>query len=165
MTSIKSSGAPLVCWDIYGSFLQEQATHTGKKSDLELLAELKQKHHWDIDFHALLKNSFYDALVLTNLNQEIIWASKGFKKMTGYSIKSIVGKKPKFLQGKETSPDTLSFIRQNIQQGNAFSTQLINYRKNGETYLCEINIAPIKNKQNQITHFIALENERPLHRK
>ncbi|MCQ0110112.1 PAS domain S-box-containing protein [Zhouia amylolytica] len=159
MKTLKSSGAPLVCWDIYGSFMKDQTNLINKQNDLEVLSCLKKLNRWKTDVHSIVDQVHYDALVLTDTKQDIKWISKGFKQMTGYSIKNTIGRKPKFLQGKDTCPTTLNFIRRMLREQVPFSAKLTNYRKNGEAYHCQINVIPLKNNQNRTTHFIALENE------
>lgn len=156
-TTIKHG--PLQCWDIYSQFLSEQANAYRQKEEITLLEKLKKQYQWDISIAALLKDKPYDALVLTDTSQEILWVNKGFTKMTGYPANFAIGKKPSFLQGKETSLTVKEKIRQQLHLAIPFSETIVNYRKNGEIYHCEVAIYPIKNIKNQITHLIALEHE------
>ena len=79
--------------------------------------------------------------------------------MTGYPANFAKGKKPNFLQGKNTSASIRKKIKSKVTLENNFSEILANYRKNGEEYLCKIDIYPIKNLDQQVTHFLALEKE------
>ena len=38
-------------------------------------------------------------------------------------------------------------------------TNLLNYRKDGEPYWCQVKIYPIQNSEGAFTHFIAVEKE------
>ncbi|MDN3670323.1 PAS domain-containing protein [Echinicola jeungdonensis] len=104
-------------------------------------------------------NQRFDALVLTDRQETILWASPGFEKMTDYHVFEAIGKNPSFLQGKDSSYKAKTQIRKKINEGKPFSSQLINYKKNGEPYLCEITIIPLEDPKGKITHFLALENE------
>ena len=81
--------------------------------------------------------------------------------MTGYPAKQAYGRSPAFLQGPKTSPAVRVQMREALNAGKAVHAELINYKKNGTTYLCELDITPLRNAEGHITHFIALENERP----
>ena len=97
--------------------------------------------------------------MVTDKNQKIIWVNDGFKEMTGYSLSSIKDKSPRILQGDKTSQETLQDIRNHLAQDTICETSMINYRKDGSEYLCEIKIFPIQNSNNEVEYYLALENE------
>lgn len=158
MKTIKLQRGPLLCWDIYSGYLAQQAKNFNRQLELDFLKSLKRQYNLLLDFDLLLENRDFDALVLTNANQEICWVNKGFTKMTGYSTKYAVGKKPNFLQGEATSKTKVDNIRMHIKRGITVKENVINYRKNGEAYHCEIHILPLKDQHQNITHLLALEN-------
>ena len=41
----------------------------------------------------------------------------------------------------------------------SFTETVVNYRKNGETYLCQIKVVPLYNEVNELTHYLAFEKE------
>lgn len=125
------------------------------------LAELKGVLHRDLDASTveILRSNNYQALVVTDLKKTIIWVNKGFKEMTGYPKGYALGKRPTFLQGKNTSPQTKVEIRELLKQETRFSKAIVNYRKNGEEYLCHIDVLPLFNGNKVVTHFLAMERE------
>ncbi len=150
---------PLKCWDIYSMHLAQQAINFDKEKEIEILKTYQAKFDWFFDVEDLLTNNKFEALVLTDLEQEIQWVNKGFTKMTGYSFKYAKGKKPNFLQGENTSPETLNNIRNYLKRGVHFKESIVNYRKNGEMYHCSIEVYPLKNSNDITTHLLALEKE------
>jgi PAS domain S-box-containing protein len=134
------------------SNLKERAT------DKTTLEKLAKKFAWQIDFTTVFSNDF-QALVLTDTARHILWVNKGFELMTGYKMHEAVGRKPNFLQGKNTDEATRMRFRESLMMGKEFSLNITNYRKNGEEYLCKVQIFPLRNTQNQIIHFLALEQE------
>ncbi|GAB2554177.1 helix-turn-helix domain-containing protein [Spirosoma areae] len=98
-------------------------------------------------------------LMITNLLQTILWVSRCFWTMTGYRPMDVVGKTPHFLQGPGTDALTRQFIRGQLQRRQEVETELVNYRRNGELYLCYLKIEPLPNKQGKLTHFLAVEYE------
>lgn len=107
----------------------------------------------------ILETSNYEALVMTDLNKEIVWANNGFREMTGYSTTFARGKKPSFLQGKDTMEDDRQFIRARLSTEKRFKASITNYKKNGDKYLCQIDVIPLFNTNDQLTHFLAMESE------
>ena len=148
---------PLLSWDI--------SKPTGKVKQLKLeeftkLTEYSELYNWDIDLKKELA-VVYQALVLTDLDQKILYVNEGFQGMTGYSPDFAIGKSPAFLQGKTTAAETVREFGQQLRSGKRFTESIVNYRKNGEVYLCEISIIPISCSDGELSHFLALENEIP----
>jgi PAS domain S-box-containing protein len=109
----------------------------------------RQYYHMSLDQGCIL--------VLTNLEKTILWTSRSFLVMTGYKPIEILGKTPQFLQGPGTDPITLRFIREQLNENQRVEAELVNYRSNGEHYLCHLKIEPIFNEQGEVTHFLAVE--------
>ncbi|PKJ10001.1 PAS domain-containing protein, partial [Escherichia coli] len=82
-----------------------------------------------------------------------------FERMTGYASEFARGKKPNFLQGKNTEKDVRSNVRMALGKRQFVETVITDYRKNGEEYLCKVKIYPMFNKANELVNFLALENE------
>lgn len=147
--------SPLMSWDISSPIFNL----LGKRSsDLESLNELGSQNNWEIDFKKELSVS-YQTLVLTDLNQQILWVNEGFKDMTGYSPEFALGKKPTFLQGAKTSTFVKNRIREKLSKGERISETITNYKKNGSEYDCMISIIPLLDSNKRITHYLALERE------
>ncbi|ALL12535.1 PAS domain-containing protein [Caulobacter henricii] len=93
----------------------------------------------------------------------IRWVNPEFEKMTGYDASELIGRKPSMLQGEKTSKAALAVLRRAIRAGVTHRTVLVNYRKNGEPYLCDIEIRPIFDDVGKVLCFLAIESE--THRK
>ena len=150
--------SPIFCWDIYAMHLYEKKEVARKTNDLHSLQKLQQQFRWEMEVESLLVSA-YEAIVVTDAQQVIRWVNEGFTKMTGYPAYTSIGRTPGFLQGKNTSAETKNRIRQKLAERKPFAADIINYRKNGEEYLCHVEIYPLLNDKNQLTHFVALERE------
>ncbi|WP_200976378.1 PAS domain-containing protein [Echinicola sp. 20G] len=149
--------APLKSWDIYVQSIFQKPIKSLNEQDFNTLNYYKNKFNWASKLDMLSLN--YDALVLTNLNEEIIWVNHGFKKMTGYSPNFAIGKKPAFLQGDDTSKLALQEVTRNLKLEKPFTSKLLNYKKDQSHYLCEITIFPLLDHHQKVSHFLALEKE------
>lgn len=159
-TAIQSSVVctPLLSMDLYSGNFQHSLELVKRKMDLTDLLELEPSLHSSFD-HQLILQKAYDALILTDINQNITWVNKGFNKMTGFPSRFALGKSPKFLQGRNTLPETTKRIRQQLGNKKIFSEIVINYRQNKEEYKCEITIIPLFNSKSGLTHYLAIEKE------
>ena len=76
--------SPLLSFDIHLQNYQNMVREFQKKNDLtHLKAILKDSLTTSLTEQVFKED--YDALVLTKVNQSILWVSDGFKDMTGYS--------------------------------------------------------------------------------
>lgn len=151
------SGMPLLSWDIYMDFYFRNLKQSEQRSEIEKITHLAKKFNWKNDIDAIINEHDYEAIVITDLNQKIIWVNNGFTDMTGYSKNYALNKRPTFLQGKETSPETKEKIRENIKIGKPFKQVIINYKKDKTPYKCEVKIIPMYGENT--THYLALERQ------
>lgn len=99
-----------------------------------------------------------NAVIITDKEGKITWVNKSFVTITGYPGEEVIGKKPgAFLQGPETNPLTVSYLRNQIVNGEPFNAEILNYSKSGEPYWVRIDGQPIINEKGEITGFFALE--------
>lgn len=152
MKKRRSRSHPLFCWDIAAPAIL-QLPHSPDEEDLR---DLALKYDWAIDPSAVFLKEF-EAIVVTTLDQKIVWASRGFKKMTGYTPSFARNKRPSFLQGPDTDPAVRTSIRVALHEFKHITDTLINYRKDGTPYRCEVSIEPVRNNSGAIVHFMALE--------
>lgn len=146
---------PLLSWDIYSEYRFSQLKELQRNQDILNVKALAQKFKWNVDVNDLFKEESFEAIVVTDFNQKIIWVNDGFKEMTGYSRNETLNRTPGFLQGPETSLEVKERIRIKLSGITPFKEVIVNYKKNKETYECEVKIFPLFNEKT--THFIALE--------
>lgn len=150
--------APLQSWDIFAQYRVLCAIDSEKQKDFALLNLLAKKHKWTFDTNSIY-NENYTAIVITDHTQHIEWVNNGFTDMTGFTKSYAIGKHPSFLQGKDTSLETKFKIRTAIENKESIAQQLLNYKKDGTPYLCDVKIIPLFNHIDVLTHFIAFEKK------
>ncbi len=157
--SLKSDKVmPLLCWDVHIMGLANVGLQLNLNKDLEFLQSLKHKHLWINDL-SFVKGRYFEAMVITDSAQMIQWVSSGFYSMTGYKSAEVVGHTPSMLQGEHTTVESLNSFREGISKNDPFQLEILNYRKNGQSYNCRIEVHPLINQHNQTSHFLALEYE------
>ena len=128
--------------------------------DLDDLERLAAKFGWKTSYEIKKRARQNDTtVIITDLNQNIEWVSNCFEKLTDYERKDAIGKTPRILQGPLTDRKTLDKIKETILKNLPFKGELINYKKNGQLYLCNIEIYPLVNKQNHVVNYVAFERE------
>ncbi len=148
---------PLVSWNFFIESFQETSMRLKKESEISFLISLSEKYKWKNDLKQLFLENDYEALVLTDEQQKIVWVNDGFTDMTGYPKNFAINKNPKFLQGEATSKFDNSNIKNKLINNEVFSGVIINYKKDNTIYKCEVKIIPLYN--NDTTHYLAFERE------
>jgi len=96
-----------------------------------------------------------DNVMITDLNGIIEYVNPAFELLTGYTLNKVIGQTPSIL--KSGSHD-ISFYKElwtAIISGKVFRSVFINKKKNGDLFFEEKTIAPIRDKNGNITHFVS----------
>ncbi len=88
-----------------------------------------------------------------------VYCNTAFEKITGYSREEVLGKNCRFLQGEDHNQPGLGAIREAIRQGTEAKAELRNYKKDGTFFWNEFYLAPVKNSQGVLTHFIGVQTD------
>lgn len=89
----------------------------------------------------------------------VLYVNPAFTELTGYGFKELEGRTPRLLQGAETDRRVLDRLRRNLEAGESFEGETINYRKNGSPFVMRWYIEPVRNAEGRITHFFALQRD------
>lgn len=87
----------------------------------------------------------------------IIYVNPAFCELTGYDAQEVMGKSPSMLQGPKTDKAVIDRLNADISQGRVFHGRAINYRKDGSEFMMQWKIAPIRNENDEITHYLAIQ--------
>jgi PAS domain S-box-containing protein len=85
----------------------------------------------------------------------IVFCNVAFQNLTGYAREEIIGRNCRFLQGPDTDPDSVSKIRQAINEGRDVDVDLLNYRKDGTTFWNALYMSPVRDKDGVLRFFFA----------
>lgn len=83
----------------------------------------------------------------------IVFANRAFRELTGYEQHEVVGRNCRFLQGPDTDPNEVAKIRKALETEDVTVVELLNYRKNGETFWNALHIGPIYNQKGELIYF------------
>jgi diguanylate cyclase (GGDEF)-like protein/PAS domain S-box-containing protein len=86
----------------------------------------------------------------------IVFLNAAFEYETGYRREEVLGKSPRMLQGPETQRAELDRIRGALENRVPISAELICYKKSGEQFWVELDIAPVIEATGRLTNFVAI---------
>ena len=109
---------------------------------------------------ALIAARTDNAVVLTDARGCIEWVNDGFTRLTEYRIEDVKGRTPgAVLQGPETDPATIQYMRSQVASKQPFRAELVNYSKSGRAYWLSIEVQPILDEAGEVTNFMAIESD------
>ncbi len=100
-----------------------------------------------------------NAIVITDRVGEVIWTNPAFTRITGYSRDDALGKNPRFLKSGQHDPTFYRELWRTITDGQVWTAEMVNRRKDGSLFTEEITITPVRDERDEITHFIAVKQD------
>jgi two-component system, sensor histidine kinase len=120
----------------------------------------RKKQDEQLNILSLIAADNANGVVIADKEGNIEWANKSFEKITGYSLDELLGKKPgNLLQGKDTDPEKIAYLRKQIQHGEPFSCEILNYNKQKEPYWLRIQGQALKDANGNIEKYFAIEQD------
>jgi diguanylate cyclase (GGDEF)-like protein/PAS domain S-box-containing protein len=99
------------------------------------------------------------AVMITDTEGSLEYVNQAFIEVTGYSREEVIGRSPRIIQSGRTKETTYQSLWATIKQGDDWSGELLNRRKNGELYWEQVIISPVINDEDEITHFLAVKED------
>ena len=98
------------------------------------------------------------AIFITDTNGTIEYVNPAFEDLTGFSQAEVVGETPRVLDSGEMSDEYFNELWETLLAGDVWTEEIINRRKNGETYTARQTIAPVTDGDD-IHAFVAIQDD------
>jgi PAS domain S-box-containing protein len=95
-------------------------------------------------------------VVITDTEGTIEYINPRFTQITGYQASEAIGKNPNVLSSGQTTQEFYKEMWSSILDGEPWSGNLLNRRKNGELFWAHLYISSVRGADGAITHFIGL---------
>lgn len=89
----------------------------------------------------------------------VIYANQSFYTITGYAQRDILGQSYFSHYGSYTDPRIIEEIKHTILRGKSFHGEMLYFKKNGEKYWNLLRIAPIRDHNGTITHYVGIKTD------
>ena len=99
------------------------------------------------------------SVVICDPEGNIEYVNPKFEETTGYSFHEAVGERLGFTLIEDASSGTFHHLWQTIKQGDEWCGELCSLHKNGQLFWEYVNVSPLKDSQNNITHYIAIQED------
>jgi two-component system cell cycle sensor histidine kinase/response regulator CckA len=100
-----------------------------------------------------------DLVMITDREGVIEYVNPAFESLTGYSPAELMGQTPRVLKSGQQSSEIYKELWQTILSGNVYRCTMVNRKKNGDVFVAEKTITPLRDNDGQITHFISNDRD------
>lgn len=119
-----------------------------------------KKTEIDLQRMAIVAEKTNGIVMVTDANRKITWVNNSFERILGYQNAEVIGRDPAdFLQGPETSQQTIKQIAESLKKTGSFSGEILNYTKSGKKIWLYLDIASVYDDSGQLISFVAVEND------
>ena len=101
----------------------------------------------------------YAMVIITGLDGTIEYVNPRLLQVTGYSFEEIRGRKPGMFKAGNYPSSFYQTLWQTITSGKEWRGEFENVKKNGEKYWVLASISGVRNEKQEITHFVAVEED------
>lgn len=98
-------------------------------------------------------------VMITDLEGNIEYVNPKFTQISGYSPEEVLGQNPRILKSGKMPDDVYKSLWQTLTAGKEWQGELLNKHKDGSFYWERAMIAPLRNKQGEITHYIGVNED------
>ncbi|HHL34819.1 MAG TPA: PAS domain S-box protein, partial [Desulfobulbaceae bacterium] len=99
------------------------------------------------------------SIVITDIEGQIRYVNPAFTRVSGYSREEALGQNPKLLQSGRQSSEFYRRMWREISSGKVWHGRLCNKKKDGSLYWEDVVIAPVRDEDYRISHFVAVKND------
>lgn len=99
------------------------------------------------------------SVIVTDLNANIEYANSTFIQNSGYSRDEVIGQNPRFMQSGKTPKETYQDLWATLMEGEVWKGELIDRRKSGEEYIESALIAPVRQEDGVVTHYLGIKED------
>jgi len=97
-----------------------------------------------------------ESITITDSDGIILDVNETFESTTGYSREEVIGKNPRILQSGRQSPQFYQDMWQALLKEGYWFGEVWNRRKSGEFYAEMKTVSAVRNKEGNISHYVAL---------
>jgi PAS domain S-box-containing protein len=135
-------------------------------SYVHLLEEILEKNKQTIsakeDHIHMLTNAVQQTagmILISNKFGKLEYVNKSFENISGYTLDEVKGLNPRFLKSGAIAPIIYQNLWKTLLAGQTWKGELCNRTKTGESYWVLASITPIYNENNELNHFVAVEED------
>ena len=126
-----------------------------------IIRDISERKHAEeqISILSRIADQSPSSIIITNTEGKIEYVNRSFTRLTGYEIGEVTGKNPNILKSGENSDQLYKDLWNKITAGKEWRGEIINKKKDGTLYWEYTLISPLRDKNDIITHYIAIKED------
>ena len=100
-----------------------------------------------------------EAIVITDTRARIEFVNEAFIANTGYDRDEVLGQTPRLLNSGQTPPEAYAAMWAALARGESWKGEFLNRRKDGSLFAEFANVAPIRQANGSISHYVAVKED------
>jgi PAS domain S-box-containing protein len=125
-----------------------------------MIEDITQKKEQDERLYllSLIAEKNINSVVICDKLGRIEWVNESFLNLSEYTFEEAVGQVPgHLLQGPETKPETVEYLKNQVMQGSSFECEIVNYSKSGYKYWIRLQGQALLDRKGKISKYFAVE--------
>jgi len=142
-------------------FFEARIAPCGIEQTVTIVREITDRKNAEAQLHlqSAALEAAANSILISDREGKVIWVNHAFTQLSGYTFEEAVGGDMNLLQSEEQPRETVEAILECIHSGNVWQGELVSRRKDGETYMEEQTITPVKDDFGYINYFVAIKSD------
>jgi PAS domain S-box-containing protein len=137
-------------------YQQLQAQSAGLRAEVKSrTAELQSER----DRTLTILESAGESIIVTDAQRRILYVNPATEWQSGYGRDELLDQTPALLESGLTPNATHDEMWQTVMQGQQWSGEMVNRRKDGTLYDVAMTIAPVRNAAGEVLNFVAIQSD------
>jgi PAS domain S-box-containing protein len=158
---VPKEGEPIPCRDHMAALPYEGDSFDGSVGILRDVSDERERRA-ELETKTRALDEAPVGITITDPTQEdnpMVYVSDRFVEMTGYGREESIGVNCRFLQGPDTEEESVQALREAIDADEPTTVELLNYRKDGTEFWNRVSIAPIRDADGTVTHWVGFQED------
>jgi len=100
-----------------------------------------------------------DGVIVTDLEGHILTVNDAIERKSGYQASELIGQELKLLYNGRNSSQAFLAMQASLGEGLTWSGELVARRKDGDTFVVQITIAPVRDQRGQIIGYVGSQRD------
>ncbi|HNV72610.1 MAG TPA: PAS domain S-box protein, partial [Candidatus Ozemobacteraceae bacterium] len=128
---------------------------------IAMIRDLSQTRRREVEFRQFRQAVEQSpvSVVITDLTGQIEYVNPKFTEVTGYTSSEVIGKNPRLLNSGKTPPETYTSMWAALRNGNTWTGDFINKKKNGDSYYEAASISTVRDHHGKPLFYVAVKED------
>ena len=100
-----------------------------------------------------------ESVLITDAEGRIEYVNHAFERTTGYRRDEAIGQTPRMLRSEQLPTETFKGLSEALRAGEVWKGDLVNRRRDGSQYIARATIAPIRQLDGRLTHYLSVQED------